>query len=104
MASLSELARTIAQVEGLEEATVNLIGRYVREDGLIATGGRGTSAATMTARDAANLLIAVNATTVAVDAPNTTRTYRALETYGPPKSGSNRPPISCGTFGQALEQ
>jgi hypothetical protein len=80
MATLSQLVETVAEVEGMEPATVNLIARNVREAGLITTGGRGLSAARMTMADAVNLLIAVNATVIVREAPQTLRTYRRLET------------------------
>jgi hypothetical protein len=104
MATLSELVETIARVEGLDSSAVNLVARYVREAGLITTGGRGSSAATMFVTDAANLLIAVNATTAAVDAAKITRTYRALEAYEPRNEADPRPPNKYGTLGEAVEQ
>jgi hypothetical protein len=80
-----------------------LIARYVREEGLIATGGRGTSAATMSARDAVNLLIGVNATTHAADAVKIVSAYRRLESYEFRAKGDPRPRKKYGTFGEALE-
>jgi hypothetical protein len=104
MATLTELIDTIAAVEGLERSTVNLIARYVREAGLITTGGRGTSAATMSLTDAANLLIGVNATTTAADAPKTVSAYRELVSYEPMTKADPRPPNKYGTLGEAIEQ
>ena len=46
--------------------------------GLIATGGRGNSAAKMSERDAANLLIAVNVANTARVAPRIVERYRGL--------------------------
>jgi hypothetical protein len=80
MATLSQLVETIAEVEGMDAATVSLIARNVREAGLIRTTGRGLSAAKMTVADAVNLLIAVNATVIAREAAQTLRNYRRLET------------------------
>jgi hypothetical protein len=80
MATLSQLVNTVAKCEGMDPATVSLIARGVREARLITTGGRGLSAAKMTVADAANLLIAVNATVSAREAPQTVRNYRRLET------------------------
>jgi hypothetical protein len=97
MATLTELVDTIAAVEGLDRSAVNLIARYVREAGLITTGGRGTSAATMGLTDAANLLIGVNATATAADAPKTVTTYRKLESHGPKAKAHP-------TLGEAIEQ
>jgi hypothetical protein len=97
MATLTELVDAIAAVEGLDRSTVSLIARYIREAGLITTGGRGTSAATMGLTDAANLLIAVNATATAADAPKTVTTYRKLESYAPKAKAHP-------TLGEAIEQ
>jgi hypothetical protein len=103
MATLSELVNTIAAVEGIDPATAALIARYIREAGLISTGGRGPSAAMMNVRDAANLLIGVNTATAAIEAENMVRAYRELEakdfTPGPPAAARK-----YGTFGEAIEQ
>jgi hypothetical protein len=98
MAVLSELAETIAEVEGMDSATVRLIARNLREAGLITTRGRGPSAAQMTLADAANLLIAVNASDAVRKAVQTVRTYRRLEEYTAPLP---KRPL---TLGFALEQ
>jgi hypothetical protein len=97
MATLTELVKTVAKVEGMDPATVGLFARAVREAGLIATRGRGASAAKMDFMDAANLLIAVNASDMARDAPITVRTYRRLEVDN--KILDPRP-----KFGEALDQ
>lgn len=73
MALLSELVTAIASVEGLEESFVTGVARYLREAGLISQAGRGRGAAKMTYADAAALLIGVNATTLAKDAPEVVR-------------------------------
>ena len=97
MATLSELAETVAEVEGMDLARVNLIPRNVREGGLIATTGRGPSAAIMDVSDAANLLIAVNAVEIVKEAAQTVRVYRRLE--APDTSMQHYPTLS-----DALEQ
>jgi hypothetical protein len=79
MATLSELVEAVAEVEGMDPSTVALFARTVREAGLIRTGGRGLSAAQMSCVDAANLLIAVNASLSVRDAPNTVATFRVLK-------------------------
>jgi hypothetical protein len=104
MATLTELIDTIAAVEGLDRSTVSLIARYIREAGLITTRGRGTSAATMGLTDAANLLIGVNATATAADAPRMVTAYRKLESYEPKPKADPGPPNKYGTLGQAIEQ
>ena len=80
MATLSQLVDVVAAVEGLDRERVGAIARVVREAGLIATHGRGTSAAQMGLADAANLLIAVNAAETARSAPEIVRRYRASRT------------------------
>jgi hypothetical protein len=80
MATLSELVDVVATVEGLDRDRVGAIARAVREAGLIATHGRGTSAAHMGVADAANLLIAVNAAETARSAPEIVRRCRASRT------------------------
>lgn len=45
----------------MPETSLTVIGRVLREGGLIATGGRGLSAARMTSRDAASLLLGIAA-------------------------------------------
>ena len=79
MASLKALVDVVAEVEHLDPATVSLIAREVREAGLIKTGGRGTSAAQMTLADAANLLIAVNTSSIVREAPQAIKLYRGLQ-------------------------
>lgn len=78
MAILSSLAEAIAEIEGIDYASVIMIARTVREGGLIRTGGRGTSAAHMQVTDAANLLIAVNVSPRLRSAVETVKTYRDL--------------------------
>ena len=78
MALLSELVRMIAKVEGLEEVSVGIFARHAREAGLIAQGGRGRSAAKMTFRDAANLLIAVNGCALAKQVSDSVPLFRGL--------------------------
>ena len=80
MATLSLLVDIVATVEGLDRDRVGAIARAVREAELIATHGRGTSAAHMGVADAANLLIAVNAAETARSAPEIVRRYRASRT------------------------
>jgi hypothetical protein len=104
MANLSELVEKVAEVEGIEVAAVTLIARHVREAGLIAMHGRGLSAAQMTRTDAANLLIAVNATGSAVHAPQAVRAYRRLQAVDFHGAAGPRPPVVVGTLAEAIEQ
>lgn len=69
MALLSKLVSVIAEVEGIEESFVISAARYLREAGYITQAGRGRGAAHMQSKDAIALLIAVNASSIAKDAP-----------------------------------
>lgn len=79
MATLSQLVTAIADAEGTDAERVTAIARAVREEGLIKTSGRGTSAAQMSEPDAANLLIATNTADTARAAPAAVKKYRALQ-------------------------
>lgn len=80
MATLSELTKILSQVTGIPEATVFAYGRFAREAGHITQGGRGRGGASMTYKDAANLLLAVCGTSVTREAGETIQWYR--ETRG----------------------
>ena len=79
MASISDLVRVVAEVARLDENFVSVYARSAREAGLITHRGRGRSAASMGAADGANLLTALNAGSLAKDAPAVIRGYRALQ-------------------------
>jgi len=79
MATLSDLVTALAGVTGMPEATVFAYGRFARQAGLISQKRRGRSAASMSATDAANLLIAVGATDVAREAGTAIKSFRTLE-------------------------
>lgn len=83
MATLSELVDAISTVEGMDPATVTLMGRYIREGGFIATKGRGPSAADMTIEDATNLVIGVNAAKQASEAASAVAIYGQLVAQEP---------------------
>ena len=95
MATLSELVATIAKAEGMDLATVALFARYVREAGFIEKKGRGPSAANMGVKDAANLLIAINAASSVRAAASVVPVYKSLVAIGDE--------TIHGTFGEALE-
>jgi hypothetical protein len=59
MATPGQLVRTIAEALGIPVSTVTQFDRQLAEAGLRTVGGRGSSAAKVTALDAANLLIAL---------------------------------------------
>jgi hypothetical protein len=94
------IASTIADAEGLDPPTVALIARYVREAGFIQKRGRGPSAASMVVADAANLLIAVNASTSAIGAREVVPIYRDLVGIEYDNEGGSK---IGGKFGEALE-
>ena len=82
MATIGQLVRAIANVSGLEESAVKLIARYARESGFIGQQSTGAGAAKMTSSDAANLLIALNASDLAKDVEQSTRLYSSLISSG----------------------
>lgn len=91
MALVSDLVSAIAEVEGLPEETVNLVARYTREAGYLSQGARGRNAPRATVADAANLLIAVNASGCVVkDAPQAVDMYRDLVCHAPHGSRNTR--------------
>lgn len=59
MATPGELVSRLAEVLAVSEVTLGSYYRNLREAGLVTKGGRGRSAAQMTAKDAAHLLMAV---------------------------------------------
>ncbi|MGU3337187.1 hypothetical protein ACLBXJ_04175 [Methylobacterium mesophilicum] len=67
MATIGQLVRVVAEVSGLDESSVKLIARYIREAGYIGQQSTGAGAARMAPRDASALLIAVNSTVLAKD-------------------------------------
>jgi hypothetical protein len=65
MATPGQLVKCVAEALGIPEPTVVQYDRLLAENGLRSKGGRGTSAAKVTAVDAANLLIAIMGSPVA---------------------------------------
>ena len=59
MATPGQLVRTMASVLGIPEPTITQYDRNLAEAGLRQIRGRGTSAAEVSAEDAANLLVAI---------------------------------------------
>jgi len=80
MATPGQLVEAMALSLGIPVATVIQYDRQLAESGLRSKGGRGTSAAAVTARDAANLLIAVAASPLA--GPTVKEAVRTCEAYG----------------------
>jgi len=82
VALLSQLVKAIAKVEELDEVQVSFYARNAREAGLITQRGRGRGAAHMAVTDAANLLIGVNASKLAIDVGDVIPRYRELYLNG----------------------
>jgi hypothetical protein len=78
MASIGQLIRAVANSSGLDEASVKISARYLRQAGLIEQRSTGAGAARMTSADAAALLIAVNAAALLKDSVDAVRTFGAL--------------------------
>jgi hypothetical protein len=82
MATPGQLVKAMAATLGLSEATVGQYDRVLAENGLRSKGGRGLSAARVTAADAANLLIAIMASPISgaaiKEAAHSCKLYGAL--------------------------
>jgi hypothetical protein len=82
MPTPGQLVQTMAEVLGVPAATVAQYDRVLAENGLRSKGGRGLSAARVTAGDAANLLIAILGSPISgaaiKDAAHTCRVYGTL--------------------------
>jgi hypothetical protein len=75
MASPGELVRTFSELFGIAEPTIVLHDRNLVVAGMRSKSGRGNSAARMTARDAAHLLVAVLGSSHVKDSAETVRRY-----------------------------
>ena len=76
MASPGELVRKFSELLGIAEPTIVLHDRNLVVAGLRSKSGRGNSAARMTARDAAHLLVAVLGSSHVKDSAETVRRYK----------------------------
>jgi hypothetical protein len=76
VASPGELVRKFSELLGIAEPTTVLHDRNLVVAGLRSKSGRGNSAARMTARDAAHLLVAVLGSSQVKDSVETVRRYR----------------------------
>lgn len=79
MATPGDLVLAMADTLGLPHATVVVYDRYLAAAGLRSKSGRGWSAARVTARDAANLLIAILASGQVKDAVASVRRYEQTQ-------------------------
>lgn len=82
MASPGELVQCIARALGVPENQVTQHDRNLAVAGLRTVGGRGRSAARMSPRDAANLLIGVAASSMVKDTVETVMEYGSLPVRG----------------------
>ena len=87
MASPGELVRKFSELLGIAERTIVLHDRNLVVAGLRSKGGRGTSAARMTARDAAHLLVAVLGSGHVKDSAETVRRYKETRFHKSASSG-----------------
>ena len=82
MATPGQLVEALGEVLGISPASVTQYDRVLADNGLRSKGGRGTSAAKVTAVDAANLLLAVVASPLSGapvrEAARTCKTYGSL--------------------------
>jgi len=90
MATPGQLVQVMANVLGISKATVVQYDRVLSEHGLRSKHGRGTSAAQVTSRDAANLLTAIAASSPlglsAKDAVEICKRFSALVSGGPARA------------------
>ncbi len=78
MAKLPALVDAITEVDGRERPTIEHVARVIREAGYVPTTKRGSGAADMTAREAANLLLALNGADAPKDGPVAIDRFRSL--------------------------
>nr|WP_320176699.1 hypothetical protein [Roseovarius pacificus] len=92
----------VARAYGVEEKTVKLYARFMKEAGLITSGARGVNAPHMHPRDAVRLTIALLATGTAAHAPQLYQRFAGM-TYQPDRSNGPHP-VSLGVHeGATLE-
>jgi len=117
MAKLPALVTALAEVDGRDRKSVEHIGRTIREAGYIPTGKRGSGAAEMSPREAANFIIALNGADTPKDGPIAIDRFRSLKQWfqgtsadfkaqvgsfdGAPEAVQNA--ADCKVFGDALE-
>jgi hypothetical protein len=105
---LPVLISKIAPFDGRSPDALAHVARLVRERGYIATTKRGSGAAEMTTRDAANLLIALHGSDSPKRAPEAVERFRTLplsmSTPQPPFGKEITAAFSASTFGEALER
>jgi DNA-binding transcriptional ArsR family regulator len=81
MANSTQLIEAVSRATGVASESLVVHMRILREMGLISVAGRGTSAAAMTARDAARLLMAVAGSNNVKEAANAAITFSRLPAH-----------------------
>jgi hypothetical protein len=81
VATSGQLVEAVSRATGFAEETVVVHMRNLREAGHIAIGGRGPSAAKMTARDAAKLLIAIGSSNYVKESAGALASFSRLLAY-----------------------
>ncbi|MCC7046733.1 MAG: hypothetical protein IT562_08490 [Alphaproteobacteria bacterium] len=108
MSKLPALVSALSDCDERGRSTIEHIARVVREAGFIPTTKRGAGAAEMTIREAANLLIAANASETPKEAAMVITPYRALTPLHHRSSDDALPILSeiltAQNFGVALER
>lgn len=108
MARLPGLIAALAKTDGRDDKALTWLARVARERGLITTTKRGLGAAEMTARDAANLLIAAIVAEAPAEVLARTEMVRGfVPEYLPPAAIRDEPGVlgeisRAATFGDAL--
>jgi hypothetical protein len=107
MATPGQLVQVMADTLGISKATVTQYDRVLAEEGLRSSGGRGTSAARITSRDATNLLIALAASPImgssAKDAVANCEAYASLPSLALPKERENFAKFGLPTLADLLK-
>lgn len=75
---VSDLVNVVAKAAGFDEPRVKLYARYLRENGILPTGGRGLSAASVKPEHALDLLLALSVSETAADAARKLKNYYVL--------------------------
>jgi hypothetical protein len=117
MAKLPSLVTALAEVDGRDRKSVEHIGRTIREAGYIPTSKRGSGAAEMSVREAANFIIALNGADTPKDGPVAIDRFRSLRQWFQGTSDDIKAQLDsfdtapeavqnasdCRVFGEALE-
>ncbi|AZB56041.1 hypothetical protein EBL89_12155 [Cereibacter sphaeroides] len=95
--------KAVSQSYRVEEKTVTVYARFLREAGLLTTGARGVNAPDMTPLDAARITIALLATDMPSRCVEAVRRFAKL-TYQPDRSSGSHPSVLGVVEGVSLEQ